>query len=395
MNKIISTTLSVSLLSLLTLWSCKDEESTSQLDDTKSAAVKQYSAIVYANYTDVYDAGLALQTSIETFLANPSQNTLDAAKQAWLDARESYGQSEAFRFYGGPIDGEDGPEGQINAWPLDESYIDYVVGDEGDGTNIINSPDQFPEITADVLAGLNEQGSETNISTGYHAIEFLLWGQDLSAGPGGGNRPYTDYLTDGTGTNDNQDRRAKYLSEVTKLLVSDLKYLVDSWEEGSTYRTSFESNVDLSLENIISGLGKLSKGELAGERMFVAYDTRGKEDEQSCFSDNTDRDIVNDALGIQNVYLGSYQTTSGSTISGTSIYAVLVLQDKDLADQLKTQIATSVELAEKIQAPFDQEFLDADGRVRIYDTITSLRTQGDQLAQAAQELGFSFDPSDV
>ena len=52
----------------------------------------------------------------------------------------------------------------------------------------------FPEITAEALTAANEEGGETNISTGWHAIEFLLWGQDLSA-TGPGARPATDYTT--------------------------------------------------------------------------------------------------------------------------------------------------------------------------------------------------------
>ena len=59
------------------------------------------------------------------------------ARKAWLAAREPYGQTEAFRFYGGPIDDAKGPEGRINAWPLDEAYIDSVKGKAGSG--IINN----------------------------------------------------------------------------------------------------------------------------------------------------------------------------------------------------------------------------------------------------------------
>jgi putative iron-regulated protein len=45
---------------------------------------------------------------------------MDAAKEAWLTARQSYGPTEAYRPYGAPIDDDNGPEGQLNACPLDE-----------------------------------------------------------------------------------------------------------------------------------------------------------------------------------------------------------------------------------------------------------------------------------
>ena len=42
---------------------------------------------------------------------NPTPATLEAAKRAWLLARDDYGPTEAYRFYGGPIDNEDGRSG--------------------------------------------------------------------------------------------------------------------------------------------------------------------------------------------------------------------------------------------------------------------------------------------
>ena len=71
----------------------------------------------------------------------------------------------------------------INAWPMAEAYIDYVEGDPEAG--IINNPDEFPQITAELIESLNEEGAEENISAGWHAIEFLLWSQDMNeVGPG-------------------------------------------------------------------------------------------------------------------------------------------------------------------------------------------------------------------
>ena len=173
-------------------------------DDAAQATVDHYAAGVHAAYEASLESATELDAAIDAFLADPTDETLDAAKQAWLTARDDYGLTEAFRFYGGPIDNEtDGPEGLINAWPLDEAYIDYVEGDATAG--VVNDPDTYPTIDAEVLTSLNEQGGEANISTGWHAIEFLLWGQDLST-DGPGERPVTDYTTA-----DNADRRARTL----------------------------------------------------------------------------------------------------------------------------------------------------------------------------------------
>ena len=149
-----------------------------------------YADGVFASYDASLTSATAMQEAVQAFIADPTDDTLQAAKDAWLTARDDYGPTEAFRFYDGPIDNpDDGPEGQINAWPMDEAYVDYVDGDAAAG--IINDTAGFPEITTDVIVSANEEGGETNISTGWHAVEFLLWGQDLSddgAGEPAGHR---------------------------------------------------------------------------------------------------------------------------------------------------------------------------------------------------------------
>ena len=393
MNKLISF---ASIVLLLFFSGCNNNQ------DLKPV-VSTYSGIVLANYEDALTDAKSLDEAVTNFTQNPSEATLKDAKEAWLTARESYGQSEAFRFYGGPIDDEDGPEGQLNAWPLDESYIDYVKvsanGEAGSvGINIINSPDEYPSITKKMIASLNENGSETNVSSGYHAVEFLLWGQDVSEGAGGGERPYTDYVTGSGGTHDHQERRATYLTETTELIVDDLQMLVNEWKEGEdNYRAFFtsEEQVQTSIGRILNGIGKLSKGELAGERMFVSWDLRSKEDEHSCFSDNTHRDIVANAVGIQNVITGEYERIDGTTITGPSVLDVIASENPELAEELRETVNQSVELAKEIKAPFDQQILSQEGREDILETINALRRQGDLIAEAASILGYNVDPDAI
>ncbi|NOG51162.1 MAG: hypothetical protein HND48_18330 [Chloroflexi bacterium] len=117
-----------------------------------------YADIAYASYGDSLTTALDLRDAIAAFVAEPSEETFAAAKEAWLAANEPYGQTEAYRFYGGPIDDEDGPEGLLNAWPLDEAYVDYIDSDPNAG--IINNLTDYPEITRDLLVSLNEAGAE-------------------------------------------------------------------------------------------------------------------------------------------------------------------------------------------------------------------------------------------
>ncbi len=373
---------------------------TEQFQTSLKGVIDHYAGLVYANYQDALQDAEALHTATQKLVDNPSPQTLENAKKAWLQSRETYGQTEAFRFYGGPIDGENGIEGRLNAWPLDESYIDYVNtasnGEEqASSVNIINSVAEYPTISTSVIANMNEVGAETNVSTGYHAVEFLLWGQDESAGAGEGMRPYTDYVTDGSGTNQNQARRGLYLLAATSLIVEDLQFLANEWKPNGGYRRVFASEKELmnSLEKIISGLGKFSKGELAGERIFVSWDLRNKEDEHSCFSDNTHRDIVANIQGILNVYTGNYISPYGRSMKGEGLKGLIALGNPSLASSILEQMQTSLERAKAIQPPFDQEILNTEGRGRIQQIFTSLRKQGDLLSEVSQLFGFTFNSS--
>jgi putative iron-regulated protein len=349
------------------------------------AVTQHYSSMVFANYSDVQTSAQALQKSIQSFVAAPSAQGLEDARKAWLAAREFYGQTEAFRFYSGPIDDDNGPEGRLNAWPLDESYIDSVAGKPQAG--IVNNPKV--KITKASLAKLNERGGEENIAAGWHAIEFLLWGQDMSETLPG-QRSFEDYVD---GKTPNANRRRAYLTTVTELLMDDLAYLVKAWQPNAkNYRAKFEKGGIQSVRKMIVGMGSLSRGELAGERLEVAMNTQDKEDEHSCFSDNTHRDVVNNAQGIENVWLGSFKRLDGSMVQGPSLKDLVAAKNAALADKVSKQIAQSVTNANAIQAPFDREIVgakDAPGRIRVQKTIDSLVQQSKDITEAAAALGIT------
>lgn len=353
---------------------------------TANAVAAQYAALVHANYEDTLAAARTMQAAVQAFTAKPSVETLAEARKQWLAAREFYGQTEAFRFYGGPIDNDNGPEGRINAWPMDESFVDSVEGKPNAG--LVNNR-KFA-ITKKSLAAQNERGGEENIATGWHAIEFFLWGQDLSE-TGPGNRNFEDFV-DGKGKN--ADRRRQYLNVVTELLIDDLASLVKAWapDAKNNYRSKFVKGGQESVRKIFVGLGSLSRGELAGERLEVALNSQDQEDEHSCFSDNTHRDAVTNALGIRNVWLGEYKRADGSIVKGASLRDLVAAKDAALADKTTQQIAASVAAAEAIQAPFDREIIggkDAPGRQRIQKTIDSLTQQSKDLVAAANAVGIT------
>ncbi|RXZ42618.1 imelysin family protein [Crenobacter cavernae] len=347
-------------------------------DATPAAVAENYADIVHASYSDSLAAAKNLQAAIDRFVAAPSEAGLADAKKAWLAAREPYGQTEAFRFYGGPIDDDKGPEGRINAWPLDEAYIDGVKGKPKAG--IVNAKGP---ITKQQLAKLNERGGEENISTGFHAIEFLLWGQDFNPN-GPGERAYTDFVD---GKAQNADRRRAYLKTVSDLLVDDLSTVAGAWTpDAANYRAKFVKDPE-ALRKMLVGIGVLSRAELAGERIEVALDSKNQEDEHSCFSDNTHRDIVANATGIQNVWLGQYRRVDGSVVKGASLKDLVAAKNAKVAEKTSADIAATIAAAGSIQVPFDQEIVKADGRKRVTATVNALKKQANDLVEAAGALG--------
>ena len=181
---------------------------------------------------------------------------------------------------------------------------------------------------------------------------------------------------------------------VTELLVSDLNALEKEWAPGRklNYRAHFEKGGLDSLRMMFVALGSLSRGELAGERLEVALNSQDQEDEHSCFSDNTHRDVVNNALGIENVWLGRYRRADGSVLQGASLKDLVAAENAALAEKTTRQIAASVAAANAIQAPFDREIVgarDAAGRQRIQQTIDSLTQQSKDLVLAANSIGIT------
>ena len=327
-------------------------------ETTPDAVLKHYVAMAEAKYQDAYTTAQALDKAIDALIATPSEETLKAARTAWLAARVPYQQSEVYRF-GNPV--VDEWEGKVNAWPLDEGLIDYVdasYGTESDSNaeyvaNVIANKTikidgqdvDASKLTPDLLADtLHEVGEvDANVATGYHAIEFLLWGQDLNGtGKGAGNRPYTDYDTANC-TNGNCDRRAEYLKSASTLLVTDLKEMVDAWAPGGEATKHVEADPKAGISAILTGMGSLSYGELAGERMKLGVLLHDPEEEHDCFSDNTYNSHYYDALGIQSAYIGEYTRTDGTKMTGPSLSELVAAKDPALDKEMKAKLDKTME----------------------------------------------------
>ncbi|MGR3620945.1 imelysin family protein [Pseudophaeobacter sp.] len=331
----------------------------------KAAVLTNYANIAEAKYQDSLITAKVLQGAVEALIASPSAEALEAAKSAWLAARVPYQQSEVFRFGNAVVNDW---EGKVNAWPLDEGLIDYVDASYGGPSdentlaalNVVANPAfelsgktiDTSQITPELLAEtLHEaDGVEANVATGYHAIEFLLWGQDLNGtNHGAGARAWTDYAAGDDCTNDNCDRRGEYLKAATDLLVSDLEWMAAQWSASGEGRTTLLSDENAGISAMLTGMGSLSYGETAGERMRLGLMLNDPEEEHDCFSDNTHNSHYYDGLGVQNVYLGEYVRASGELVSGPSLSDLVSAADPTLDSEMRTKLANTMQALGRIK----------------------------------------------
>lgn len=331
----------------------------------KAEVLTNYANIAEAKYQDSLITAKTLQAAVNALTAAPSAEALEAAKEAWLAARVPYQQSEVFRFGNAIVDDW---EGKVNAWPLDEGLIDYVDASYGGPSdentlavlNVIANPSfelsgksiDAGKITPALLEeSLHEaDGVEANVATGYHAIEFLLWGQDLNGTDhGAGNRSWTDYAAGETCTNDNCDRRGAYLKAATDLLVSDLEWMAAQWATTGEARTGLLADETAGISAMLTGMGSLSYGETAGERMRLGLMLNDPEEEHDCFSDNTHNSHYYDGLGVQNVYLGEYIRVNGALVSGPSLSDLVSASDPALDGEMRTKLANTMQALGRIK----------------------------------------------
>ena len=355
--------------------------------------IDTYADMALAKYGDSLETARTLRSEIRTFLASPGPETLEAAKQAWLAARVPYQQSEVYRFGNAIVDDW---EGKVNAWPLDEGLIDYVdtaYGEESEENlfylaNVIANPSltiggktiDASTIDKTLIRSLHEIDEvEANVSTGYHAVEFLLWGQDLNGtGPGAGARPWSDFAKGEACTGGHCERRGAYLEAAADLLVDDLEEMVGNWtSEGAARAALAEASENQALAVILTGMGSLSYGELAGERMKLGLLLHDPEEEHDCFSDNTHNSHYYDAVGIRNVYLGAYKRAGGAALEGRALSHLVKAKAPELDAEMRDKLDATIRAMGAIKDSADS------GRMAYDQMIGEGNEKGNAMVQAA------------
>lgn len=344
------------------------------------AALQTYAELAHALYAESSERARQLHRVADEFLMAPTEANLSRTREAWLAARVPYRQTEVFRFYDGPIDSV---EMEVNTWPIDEGYVEQQAG--GSAPGIVDDVSRYPRLTLELLSQLNGKDGETSISTGYHVVEYLLWGADHQA-EGPGERPATDYVGEAGSV---AARRGQYLRLAIENLAQNLERVRDAWAPGppDNYRVQFLSQTpEAALARVLKGMGTLSGAELAGERMIVAFETKSQENEHSCFSDSTTEDLVGNGLGLLNVCQGIYERDGKRVVDGPGLCEAIAARDAALATRLQAELKQSLRELRAIPSPFDQAIQGSDsaaGRRSVWRAIKAVEQQAATLAEVA------------
>lgn len=312
-----------------------------------------YVDMTYAAYRDSLTTAESLLERIERFVDEPTEAALITAKGAYKSARVPYQQSEILRWDtaitiqsnldddGGPASVDDW-EGQVNAWPLDENFIVGLI--QGDA-----------EINKALLISQNTVGGEANVTTGVHAIEFMLWGEDNNGtSAGAGMRPASDFNNDGNCADDFCERRAQYLMAAATLLVDDLTAMVAEWSpeartQAGTLAYNF-LNSDQALDYILGSIRAMASDELASARMSSGLMLGDPEEEHDCFSDLSHIAIYYNFQGVRNAFYGRY-----NNVSGASLADLVKQKDEDTFNRVDAALNSIENLMSQIRDAGERE----------------------------------------
>lgn len=266
------------IFSLIFLAACspKNESTTNeelnkvQIDSSAFAA--QVGIVAYTSLSDASQTAQTLDSQLASFMYHPNPMSQAEIQQAWRLAYNSFLHSLIFSYL--PI--QDPPEwqsqrigyrhllGQLDSWPIEGGYIDYIQGYPFSG--IVN--DLTLEIDEDSIRSQHGFTDPTNASLGYHALEFMLWGNsgkrsahDFFPQENTAPIPVNDAeitaepladsssnLLDGSSSDNaliqvevpeiklqNHNRRRQYTQLLIELLQKDLHRIQRRWEPSSGY----------------------------------------------------------------------------------------------------------------------------------------------------------------
>jgi putative iron-regulated protein len=353
------------------------------VSEAKQLFVSNYSNIAETASRSALSQGVALKEAVSAFVKNPKAETHLLAKVSWMRARLPFLQSEFSR-----VIAESGKVGsdisnRLNGWPIDPGHIDYTCLMAGG--NIISSKEKYPAITSELLRSMNLKAGESDFTTGYHVIEFLLWGEDLDK-ESSGKRSFKDYDKNNS---ELAKRRADYLLACCELLIQDLKDLVFEWdtESKNNLRSSLESMPSDQAITKILGMVSFLADDLAKSQIGSIISKGATFKEQSTFSDTTHFDFLHTVAGISNLAAGAYVGLDGKLqILGLGLIGLAEQIPNSRADKIRSLINNAMKSAQAFKGPFDQFNQERKNLSPSEDSTVTLKALSESLHTFSKEI---------
>ncbi|MEO8068789.1 MAG: imelysin family protein [Flavobacteriales bacterium] len=291
-------------------------------------------------YTDLAAQTVALQTSINALQGSLAQSDLDASRTAWRIARHTWEQSEAHLF--GPVSTAN-YDPRMDTWPV--NYVDLEA--------ILNNGDVLDEAYVSALE---------DALKGFHAIEFLLWGAD-------GNKVPAEFTA----------REFEFLSALTADLNSLTGALAESWDPNvsGNFQAEFETagagsatytTKLAAYEELVNAMAGICE-EVAGGKISEPFLAQDPSLEESPFAQNSLIDFTNNIRGVENVYLGRFNS------NGAGIEDLVREHDLQLDGAIKTRIAAAIQALDNISVPFGEAIISEPVQVQnAIDAINDLES---------------------
>ncbi|MDA0687213.1 MAG: hypothetical protein O2948_01105 [Proteobacteria bacterium] len=273
---------------------------------------------VYLNRIDVdlADASNNFQlfsAEVETFLQEPSEERLNALRDSWLEVHNSYEATAIHRFFADEVLDEQQAlilfdlQYQLDHWPILPGYIDYV-GDYPE-SGIVN--DMTVPLETVVLREKHGEFDISEASTGFHVLEFMLWGEN---GDGSGLRPYSDYLAATTLSAQQRadglqlfelspNRRRDFLTLNAALLEDDFQALVNAWSANSVnYRARIDTTrAEQLLMDLLNAITGMFSDELMVRTLYPMLNGEFDESLPAIYSDSSPATVSAQLAGLENL----------------------------------------------------------------------------------------------